>query len=198
MIKNREIKIYENSLFKILTIIINEEPWFLVKDICISLGLSDTNKVCYKLDEKEKCVVNIYYSNQYRNMTFVNKIGLYKILLSSNKTKAKELIDPILNSVSGLDNILKALNSFEVPEDLPDMYVYAIRNNTTGNIKLGISKNPENRLKQLQTGNDCELELIATSKAVNKFSDEVFLHKKYKDFNIRGEWFNGCVKNALN
>ncbi len=33
-------------------------------------------------------------------------------------------------------SILQALESFEIPEDLPDMYVYAIRESDTRNIKI--------------------------------------------------------------
>ena len=86
-------------------------------------------------------------------------------------------------------SIVKALNDFEIPDDMPDMYVYAIRNTVTGNVKIGISRNPSERLKQLQVGNDCILELVATKQAVNRFQDECGLHKQNSDLLIHGEWF---------
>ena len=95
----------------------------------------------------------------------------------------------LLQSIEDLEIIKNALNNFEVPDDIPDMYVYAIKNTSTGNIKLGISKNPEQRLKQLQTGCDGKLELVAYRKAVNGFKDEQLLHIENKQYNIHGEWF---------
>ena len=91
--------------------------------------------------------------------------------------------------IDNLANVMKALNDFEVPDDLPDMYVYAIRNKDTGNVKIGISKHPETRLKQLQTGCDGLLELVAVRKATNRFSDEKQLHNENANHRIHGEWF---------
>jgi len=95
----------------------------------------------------------------------------------------------LIQSLEDFSLIQEALNNFEVPDDIPDMYVYAIKNTSTGNIKLGISKNPEQRLKQLQTGCDGKLELVAYRKAVNGFKDEQLLHIENKQYNIHGEWF---------
>ena len=85
---------------------------------------------------------------------------------------------------------MRALDDFEIPDDIEDMYVYAIRNTVTGNVKLGISRDPEERLKQLQTGNDCALELVATRRADNRFQDEARLHNEHADVHISGEWFS--------
>jgi hypothetical protein len=90
-----------------------------------------------------------------------------------------------------LKAVLEALQDFETPDDLPEMFVYAIRNTVTGNIKLGISRNPDVRLKQLQTGNDCRLELVAYRPAHNRFSDERALHIENNSNRISGEWFSG-------
>jgi len=89
-----------------------------------------------------------------------------------------------------LDEVFKAIREFEVPDDVPDMHVYAIKNTVTGAIKLGISRDPQARIRQLQTGNDCRLELIATRPAVNRFADERALHVKHADYRISGEWFD--------
>lgn len=94
-------------------------------------------------------------------------------------------------------DIIKALESFEVPDDLPDMYVYAIREAETGNVKIGISKDPAERLKQLQTGNSSELVLVASMPAVNRYKDESSAHKKLSNINIRGEWFECGAENKL-
>lgn len=89
--------------------------------------------------------------------------------------------------------IIDAMQDFEVPEDLVDMYVYAIRETESGRVKLGISRDPIKRLKTMQTGNSQELELVAYRKANNKYNDEKALHDRHKDKRVRGEWFEGDV-----
>ena len=93
--------------------------------------------------------------------------------------------------------VIEAINEFEVPDDLPDMYVYAIRERETGRIKLGISKDPERRLAQLQVGNSQDLELVAYRKAENRYADESKAHLLNADIHIRGEWFDHEAAHCL-
>ena len=99
------------------------------------------------------------------------------------------VLDLFIKQIEDMDSVIKALNDLEIPDDLPDMYVYAIRNKDTGNVKIGISKHPEERLKQLQTGCDGLLELIAVRPAENRYADEKRLHNDNSKHHIHGEWF---------
>lgn len=56
-------------------------------------------------------------------------------------------------------------------------------------VKIGFSKKPENRLKQLQTGSPVQLELFAFTSAHFKEQSESQLHDKYKAKRVKGEWF---------
>ena len=114
-------------------------------------------------------------------------------LVRVNKNLGVKIMGEALKSFSVATEVLKALQDFEVPDDLPGLYVYAIRNTVTGNIKLGISRNPEARLKQLQTGNDCRLELVAMRPAAARFADEKALHNANAHARLSGEWFDGSV-----
>ena len=107
------------------------------------------------------------------------------IIGKSNGSIALKLAE----AAAASNDIINALNSFDIPDDMPDMYVYAIREKETGRVKLGISKHPEERLKQLQAGNSQKLELVAYKKAENRFKDEKVAHSDNKDKHIRGEWF---------
>ena len=91
-------------------------------------------------------------------------------------------------SITDHMEVLKAYQNMDVTELEPDKYVYVIKNITTGAYKVGISKNPEQRLKSLQVGNDCELNLIGYKQGT--FQDESSAHKLLADKNIRAEWFN--------
>lgn len=120
------------------------------------------------------------------------------VLVAQNcPSKIGALLDSLGSASKDLANLLAALESFEVPDEVQGMYVYAIRNINTGHIKLGISRNPEHRLKQLQTGCDGVLELVAFRRAENGFSDERALHGQHSGIHIRGEWFGAQAATAL-
>ena len=74
-------------------------------------------------------------------------------------------------------------------------YVYFIRSIGTGKnnrMKIGYSRDPEKRLKQLQTGNCLELKIEAkicckdepTARHIEKLAHQIF-----KSEHKRGEWF---------
>lgn len=73
-------------------------------------------------------------------------------------------------------------------------HLYFIQSSKTGMIKIGRSKNPEKRLKQLQTGNQNKLRIVATFENIGWREAE--LHQDLKRWRIRanGEWFHyDCV-----
>lgn len=102
----------------------------------------------------------------------------------------------ITKKLDDFDSIIRAMGNFEVPDDLHDMYVYAIRESESGNVKLGISRDPQKRLIQLQTGNSHKLELIAYQKAINKYKDEGWLHSENEQNLIHGEWFSAVSQES--
>lgn len=63
---------------------------------------------------------------------------------------------------------------------------YIARNASGGLIKIGRSVNPEDRMKSLQTGAGCELEILA----VIDGDKERELHKQFAEFRVFGEWFS--------
>ena len=66
--------------------------------------------------------------------------------------------------------------------------IYLIRGND-GKYKIGIAKNPQKRLSQLQTGNSDELKIIDTYHTRHARKIESILHNYYSYGKQRGEWF---------
>jgi hypothetical protein len=142
-----------------------------------------------------------YRGHDYK-VALLNSTAAFLLLTRIDSAKkSHRMLDLVtaLSKSSELSKILlDALENFEVPDDLPsDLFVYAIQNTETGSVKLGISRNPEQRLKQLQTGNDCKLELIQFRRAKNGFADEVAMHFANKQRHIRGEWFSSEALGGL-
>lgn len=70
-------------------------------------------------------------------------------------------------------------------------YTYFIvenEDNEESRIKIGFSKDPQNRIKALQTGNSRKLEIMGWIESDDK-SLEKKLHKKYEKHRHHGEWF---------
>jgi hypothetical protein len=70
--------------------------------------------------------------------------------------------------------------------------VYLIRGND-GKYKIGIGKNPRERIMQLQTGNPDRLEIIDVYESENASKIESVLHNRYSYARNVGEWFDLSV-----
>ncbi len=70
-------------------------------------------------------------------------------------------------------------------------YVYFITD-SHGHIKIGKTDDVVKRLSELQTGNPFKLSIILTimlKTIEDAFSLENALHRKFKDYQLEGEWF---------
>ena|SRR5690554_2091875 len=146
----------------------------------------DIRNMCKQLEIDSAQFCAQYRDGSGRTFPCFNlNFHLASTLIAGYSSKARMAIISRLEEKAVID----AINEFEVPDDIPDMYVYAIRETETGRVKLGISRDPGYRLRQLQVGNSQKLELVAYRKATNRFGDEAAIHAENKDSRIRSEWF---------
>lgn len=74
----------------IRTLLINQEPWFALMDVCSILGIKNSHDVWNRLDDDEKDGVDFIDSiGRTQNMQAVNEPGLYDTILRSNSKQAK-------------------------------------------------------------------------------------------------------------
>lgn len=87
-----EIKIFENPEFgSIRSVMVDDEPWFVGRDVASVLGYSNTKDALSKhVDGEDKLGSQIATSGQNRNMTIINESGLYSLILSSKLPSAKK------------------------------------------------------------------------------------------------------------
>ena len=74
--------------------------------------------------------------------------------------------------------------------------VYLIRGNN-GKYKIGIAKNPKERIRQLQTGNSDQLKIIETYESENASTIEFALHAQYSHVKKVGEWFDLSISDEV-
>lgn len=67
-----------------------KEVWFVAKDICDALNLSDVSMSLQRLDEDEKLKQTLFVSGQNREIWLINEPGMYSLVLKSRKPEAKK------------------------------------------------------------------------------------------------------------
>lgn len=80
---------FENN--QVRTLLINDEPWFVGKDVAEILeyqnGSRDINR---HVDEEDKRKVMLFDGNQDKETIIINESGLYSLILSSKMPNAKK------------------------------------------------------------------------------------------------------------
>lgn len=89
----QDIKIFENPEFgEIRALEIDNEPWFVGKDVAMILGyIKPENAIANHVDEEDKTTTLIQGtgSNYKSNTVIINESGLYSLILSSKLPSAK-------------------------------------------------------------------------------------------------------------
>lgn len=86
-----ELKVFDNPEFgEIRTVDIDNEPWFVGKDVAAALGYVEPTKAAReKVDPEDRGVSEIDTPSGTQQMTIINESGLYALVLSSKLPTAK-------------------------------------------------------------------------------------------------------------
>lgn len=77
---------YQNNIIRVLNI--DNEPWWILADVCRILELANPSKVSQRLDDDEKANCELGLSGGETNI--INESGLYSVILRSDKPQAKQ------------------------------------------------------------------------------------------------------------
>ena len=76
---------------QVRTILKDGEPWFVAKDACDILDISNANMAVARLDDDEVSQTEVIDSmGRTQNTNIINEMGLYNLILRSDKPEAKE------------------------------------------------------------------------------------------------------------
>lgn len=110
-------EIFNFNVQKVRTLTINNEPYFVGKDVADVLGYQNPQKAIRDhVDFDDKLTEQIVQSGQNREMIIINESGLYSLILSSKLPQAKEFKRWVTPEV--LPQIRK--QGAYVPENLSD------------------------------------------------------------------------------
>lgn len=88
---SENIKIFNNAEFgEIRVMLIDDDPWFVGKDIAVALGYKDTvNALKAHVDEQDKAGWRITTQFGEKETTIINESGLYSLIFSSKLESAQ-------------------------------------------------------------------------------------------------------------
>ena len=115
-----DIQVFNNPEFgEIRTVEINNEPWFVGKDIAVALGYKDTvNAIKAHVDDEDKAGWQITTQFGTKETTVISESGLYALVLSSKLPTAKKFKRWVTSEV--LPSIRKN-GAYMTPETLEKM-----------------------------------------------------------------------------
>ena len=83
------LKLFENPQFRVRVIMRCAEPWFVAKDVCDCLVITNVSQACQALDEDEKGICKVETLGGSQDMMLISESGLYTLIMRSNKPEAK-------------------------------------------------------------------------------------------------------------
>ena len=112
-----EMQVFNYKSSQVRTVEINNEPWFVLKDVCAVLDLGSAHEVSERLDEDERNQIPLTDSlGRKQETTILNESGLYNVILRSDKPEAKPFRKWVTSEV--LPSIRKT-GSYALPKDYP-------------------------------------------------------------------------------
>ncbi|MBM6506781.1 BRO family protein [Staphylococcus pasteuri] len=110
-----ELQVFNFEELPVRTIEIDEEPYFVAKDIADILGYSNSRKALLDhVDEEDKLTSRIVTAGQNRNQTLINESGLYSLIFSSKLESAKRFKRWVTSEVLPT---LRKTGTYQVPSN---------------------------------------------------------------------------------
>lgn len=90
--KMNELQVFKNQEFgQVRTLTLNDEPWFVGKDVAEALGYAEPRSaVSKKVDDADRGVAEMETPSGKQNMTIINESGLYALIFGSKLESAQK------------------------------------------------------------------------------------------------------------
>jgi prophage antirepressor-like protein len=145
-----QIFMYEGA--QVRTVMIDDQPWLVAKDICEVLEIQNTTQALQRLDSDEVTMFNI--GGLHGETNVVNEYGMYSLVLGSRKPEAKSFKRWITHEVLPA---IRQTGSYTSPQHpIEDGIIHALQG-----IKQIKEENAQLKLHQAQqTSAITELKLV--------------------------------------
>lgn len=115
----KDIQIFNNDQFgQLRTVVIDNEPWFVGKDVAVALGYSrSADALKAHVSDDDKLTRRFTESGQSREMYIINESGVYSLVFGSKLESAKEFKHWVTHDV--LPSIRKT-GAYQIPQLTPN------------------------------------------------------------------------------
>ena len=118
VINDEKFQIFsKENLGSVRTVLVNNEAWFCIKDICDILELTNPTAVAQRLDEDERAKFSL---GRQGETNFTNESGLYALIVRSDKKEAKPFRKWITSEVIPA---IRKTGSYSKPMTIEDMII---------------------------------------------------------------------------
>jgi anti-repressor protein len=119
--------VFQFESHDVRTVVIEDEPWFVAKDVCLILGINKSRDAIARLDEDERRPVRMDTLGGQQQMTALSESGLYSLILRSDKKEAKRFrkwvtseVLPSLRKTGRYEVATSPPSPFPIPQTLPE------------------------------------------------------------------------------
>lgn len=114
-----ELQIFKNEEFgEVRTVTIDNEPWFVGKDIAQALGyVKPTDAVRKRVEEEDRGISKMETPSGIQEMAVINESGMYSLILGSKLPSAKKFKHWVTSEVLPT---LRKTGSYEIPKKSRD------------------------------------------------------------------------------
>lgn len=185
-----DILVFHYKSSEVRTVELNGEPWFVLKDVCAVLGISNHKMTAQRLDADEVSLTDLTDSmGRQQETTVINESGLYNVILRSDKPEAKPFRKWVTSEV--LPSIRKT-GSYTMPKLSKEMQALFLLDDRT--------QKQEARLTALENTMTVDYSQQQTlKKAVGRVVVEALGGKTapaYNDPHVRGKLFSECNRDV--
>ena len=130
-----ELQVFKFENSQVRTVLINDEPYFVGKDVATILGYSNPRDALSKhVDEEDKGVANYDTPGGKQNLTVINESGVYALVFGSKLPGAKKFKRWVTKEV--LPTIRKT-GGYKVPDNPMDALKLMFEAQTQTNQQVG-------------------------------------------------------------
>ena len=120
-------KSFKFNSVKIRTAIIDDEPWFVAKDVCDVLGIANPRNATARIPDKDKGVRQMDTLGGVQNISIISEAGLYRLVLRSDKPEAEPFIDWVTSKVLPALRKTGSYTCKDSKYELPQTFAEALR-----------------------------------------------------------------------
>lgn len=165
---DNQIQVFSSEQFgSVRTMIIDDEPWFVLSDICTILGISHVKDTAARLDEDEVGQTEVIDKiGRRQKVNIVNESGFYNAVIRSDKPIAKPFRKWVTSEV--LPSIRKTGGYVSNDELFIATYLPNVDESTKNLFRLNLQT-----IRQLNAKVDTQAKKIEADKPKVEFAEQV-------------------------